>query len=286
MPVTGNKSYHPQSLSIRLRADGFSFFVCDPQANSLIRGEHFSVPEGENLATRLQTEIKRPDYFNRQIDQACVLVDTPSMHVPLEEFRRDEAADLFHFTLADHDARAERVAYTILPELESAELYAIPFDVEEAILQYYPMARFFAARAMLTERLLHHYQDATDEAHRLYVCLRDDRIDLVAFNDNRLRFANSFITSQAANIQYFVLNTWQMLGLDAEADRLVILSEAPTANAGAASAASDLAALQQGFGLYLRHVDTLSPESLFPRVPLAREKQIPLDLKALLLNRI
>jgi hypothetical protein len=36
----------------------------------------------------------------------------------------------------------------------------------------------------------------------------------------------------------------------------------------------------------LLHIDTLTPADLFPRVPLAREKQVPVDLMALLLNRI
>lgn len=281
MPATGSKSYHPLSLSIRLRADGFSFFVCDTQSNSLIRGEHFRIDDGESVALRLQHELARSDYYNRQIEQAFVLVDTPSTHVPLEEFHRGEAADLYHFTFAQTDSQTQRVAYTILPELESVALYAIPRDVEEVILQYYPMARFFAARAMLTERLLHLHEDTADQAARLYVCLYDGRIDVIAFADSHLRFLNTFATNKPANIQYFVLNVWQMLGLDPENDRLVLISEVPGTDAE-----STLTALQQGFALYLRHTDTLTSDDLFPRVPLARERQLPLDLKALLLNRI
>jgi len=286
MPATGSKSYHPLSLSIRLRADGFSFFVCDPQTNSLIRGEHFRLADDEALATRLQHELGRPDYFNRQIEQAFVLVGTPSTHVPIEEFHRGEAAEFYHFTFAGHDPSTERVAYTILPELESVEIYAIPHDVEEVILQYYPTARLFASRAMLTERIFHVYEDNADDAKQLFVCLYDGHIDVIAFAESHLRFANTFEATAPANIQYFVLNIWQMLRLDAEADRLVLITETASADSGTSVDSSTLSSLQQGFSLYLRNIDTLTPDDLFSHVPLAREKQMPLDMKALLLNRI
>ena len=111
-------------------------------------------------------ELSKPDYFNRQIDQAYVLICSPSTHVPLEEFRRDEAAALYGFTFAGEEMESLRVAYTIQPQLESVELYAIPRDVEETILQFYPTARFFASRAMLMERLLHFDEDAGTSCRR------------------------------------------------------------------------------------------------------------------------
>ena len=116
MPATGNNSYTPLSLSIRLRADGFSFFVCDVQSNSLIQGEHFAATEACPLPELLQRELARPEYFNRQIVQAYVLVCTPSTHVPLEAFRRDEATELFACTFPHQSIIDHRVAYTILRE--------------------------------------------------------------------------------------------------------------------------------------------------------------------------
>ncbi len=277
MPATGSKSFTPLSLSIRLRADGFSFFVCDVQSNTLIQGEHFAASDACSLAEQLQRELSRPEYFNRQIDQAYVLVCTPSTHVPLEAFRREEAVDIFSFTFPQQSLLDTRVAYTILPELESVELFAINRDVEDAILQYYPTARIFASRSMLIERLLRYADDSLSDCRHLFCCLDDDGVDVVTFADGRLRYANTFVEKKNANIQYLVLNVWQMLGLNAEADHLVIV---------AAEAYPELNQLRQGFGLYLRNVDSVQPSELFPNVALARERKMPLDLKALLLNRL
>lgn len=276
MPATGNKSYHPLTLSIRIFADGFSFFVCDPQTSNLVRGEHFQL-RSEPMAVRLQHELSKSDYNNRQIDQVYVLVCTPSIHVPLEEFHRDEASSLYAFALADQDMSRLRVAYTIQPELESVEVYAVARDVEEAILQFFPTARFFASRAMLMERLKRYDDTADSHSRRLFACVSHEGLEVVAFNDGHLHFANTFDTAVNADIQYFTLNTWQMLGLDAEQDYLVLIVE---------TGDEQVRALQTSFAAYVRHIDVLPSSALFSHVPLAGESEIPLDLKALLLNRL
>ena len=276
MPVTGSKPYHPLSLSIRLHADGFSFFVCDLQNSSLIRGEHFRRAENLSLADQLLQELSRPDYFNRQIDQCYVLLCGNSTHVPLEEFRRDEAATLYAYTFGQQDMNQWRVAYNILPQLECVELYAVPRDVEEAILQFYPTARFFAARAILMERLLLIEDDAHRNAPGLYVISETNAYTLYSFEGRHLRFANTFSVTDAADALYFILNVWQQLALDALQHHLIFLTDNSVRDQE----------VQKSLADYLLHIDVLTPPDVFPRVPLAREKQVPVDLMALLLNRI
>ena len=219
-------------------------------------------------------ELSKPDYFNRQIDQAYVLICSPSTHVPLEEFRRDEAAALYGFTFAGEEMESLRVAYTIQPQLESVELYAIPRDVEETILQFYPTARFFASRAMLMERLLHFDEDAGTSCRRLYLCPEARGFSLFAFEDGHLLFANTFAVTTTADTLYFILNTWQTLGFQALTDHLILC------------AMPDKDELQQALAEYILHVEAVRDTDLFPRVPLTNEKEVPTDLKALLLNRL
>ena len=68
-----------------------------------------------------------------------------------------------------------------------------------------------------------------------------------------------------------------MLGFDAEQDYLVLIVETGDEQAQA---------LQTAFAAYVRHIEALSSSALFSHVPLASETQVPLDLKALLLNRL
>ena len=279
MPETGNKPYHPLSLSIRIHADGFSFFVCDLQTSSLLRGEHFRRDGSNSMARQLVQEVSRPDYFNRQIDQCFVLVCSPSTHVPLEAFHRDEAATLYNFAFTGQEMSQLRVAYNILPVLECAEIYAVPLDIEEAILQFYPTARFFASRAILMERLLSCEEDRDKQqadSQRLYAVSEAEGYSFYAFGERRLRFANTFTATAPADALYFALNIWQQLGMDALRDKLFIV--APQGERDEQ--------LEKLLKTYLMNVGKLQTTDLFPRVPLARERQVPVDLMALLLNRI
>lgn len=241
-----------------------------------MRGEHFQM-DGEPIAERLQRELGKSDYNNPQIDQVYVLICTPSLHVPLEEFRRDEAAAFYAFALAEQDMSRLRVAYTIQPDLESVEIYAVERDVEEAILQFFPTARFFASRALLMERLKRYDDTADDHSSRLYACVTPEGLEVTAFRDGHLHLANSFETTVNADIEYYTLNVWQTLGLQAEQDHLTLIVETGDTQAQA---------LLSDFSAYVRHVDLLPAASLFSRVPLASEAQVPVDLKALLLNRL
>lgn len=277
MPATGNKSYHPLSLSIRIHADGFSFFVCDPQTSSLVRGEHFRTSDSMSLAQQLQQQLSRPDYFNRQIDQTYVLLCSPATRVPLEEFHRDEAAAVYGHVFASQHIDELRVAYTIQPQLESVEIYAIPREVEEAILQYYPTARLFASRAMLMERLLRFDEDYRQgNAHYLYMCPEEKGFSLFAFKDGHLWLANTFHSDYLIDTLYYTLNIWQTLGFDNRNDHLVLCYQL----------ASDAEPLRKALAEYIVNVQTVLHTVIFPNVPLAHEKQVPADLKALLLNRL
>ena len=244
--------------------------------SSLIRGEHFRLADSLSLAEQLTQELTRPDYFNRQIDQCFVLVCTPSTRVPLEEFHREEAAALYALAFDQGNAAEQRVAYNILPQLESAEIYAIPADVEEAVLQFYPTARFFASRAILMERLLLLEEDQPEQQRRLYVCSETDGYSLYAFDGRRLRYANTFQIASVPDALYFILNVWKQLELDQQKDSLKLLASQDENNEE----------LRQALSEYLLNIEALSPADIFPRVPLAREKQVPVDLMALLLNRI
>ena len=278
MQVTGrNKSYHTLSLSIRLHADGFSFFVCDLQAGTLMRGEHFTLDGDETIADRLTQELARQDYFNKQINQAFVMVDTPSTLVPLEAFRREEAAALYTAAFSYAQQATPRVAYTIMPHLEAVEIFAIDSQAEEAILQFYPTARFFGSKAMLLERLARIESDSKedDTQRQLFYLDQPDAICLMAVDDGHILFANQFAATTIADKMFFLLSVWKQLELDAQEDALVVLARKEQQPAD----------LCKELTAYLAHVELMQPDDLFADVPLSREPQVPLPLMALLLNR-
>ncbi len=282
MPATGSKTYRPLNLSIRLRADGFSFFVCDAQAASLVRGEHFKLEEGTTLAERLTRELARTEYNNRQIEQVFVLVGGPVTHVPLEEFRRDEAATMYNFVVSTPEGVKQHVGYNILPQLEVVELFAIADDVEEAIIRFHPTARLFAANAMVLERLCTgNNSSSADISTELYAYQpSDNQLTIVACRNDKkvttLQMANTYDIAGADDAVYFILSVWQMFNMIQTTDGITLLGQK-----------SELMnEILKRLKEYVIHVHHLLPNDFFPNMPLAREREVPLDLMALLLNRL
>lgn len=284
MPATGNKSFRPLSLSIRLRADGFSFFVCDIQTAALIRGEHF---RGDaDTAQAIAEVLQRKEYSGSQIDQVYVLAQPPFCHVPLEHFRREEATAFYKLAVNSDTTVPPRVGYNILPSLEVAILYAIPADVEEVILQYFPTARFFASQAMLIERLAVNAESLRDDdsdALPLFVCIDDFQLsvhhfipDATATETPRLHFTNTFNVATTDDALYFILAVWKALGLNATKDTVILLGQPSPL----------LQELHDALADYVINLRQIAADSLFPNISLAREREVPLDLMSLLLNRI
>lgn len=282
MPVTGNNHHITLTLSIRLSADGFCFYVCNPQDNSLIRSERFVLSPTEDMADRLQSELSKQEYFNRNIDQVFVLSCSPSTRIPIEEFKREEAQALYELTFSLTDISQYHIIYNILPRLEAAELHRISRSVESIILQFYPTARFFGTNAMLLERLFHIEEEEKISEQRLYLCDLPEQFALFAFRDKRLIYANNFAKGTPNDSLYQILYAWKVLNMRAETDHLVIFSN-DTIRANSLSQTSHLARL---LSEYLAYIDPITPATLFPRVPLAYEKNIPVDLITLLLNRL
>jgi len=282
MPAIGNNHNITLTLSIRLSADGFCFFVSNPQDNSLIKAKRFVAKEGESLSDLLLRELGQPEFYNRNIDQVFVLTSAPSTRVPIEEFRREEAQTLYELVFNIPDIEKLHVGYNILPRLEAVELYSIPRDVEDTILQFYPTARFFGTNSMLLERLLHLEEEEEESTYqRLYLCFLPEQICLFKFEGGKLAFANGYQTSSIENMVYLILYAWKTLGLNAETDHLVFIT-----NEASGSSMSNSTRLSTRLTNFLAHIDSITPSMLFPRVPMAHEKELPFDLLALLLNRL
>lgn len=234
------------------------------------------------MAERIMHELSKPEYFNRNIDQVFVLSCSPSTRVPIEEFKREEAQALYELTFSLPDMERRHVVYNILPRLEAVELYSIRRDIEDAILQFYPTARFFGTNAMLQERLLHIEEETEQAGQRLYLCFLPEHLSLFLFQDGRLCYANNFPKSSINDALYMILYVWRTLGLSPDTDQLITFSsELPSK-----FISSNTSRLVQMLSDYIAHIEFLTPARLFPRIPLAHELDIPVDLLSLLLNRL
>lgn len=222
MQVTGNKSLHPYSLSIRISADGFSFLIRRSAQGEIIQRDNFLVDTPDEMGAAMRRALMRPKLMERNFQHVTVEVDGPCTRIPLDEFRREELSTLYQLTFSSLDMAHRRIHYEILSMLEVAELFSLPLEVEDAILQVYPDARITGLYGHVMQQWC--ALDRKSPAG-LYAYLGGEQMLLFSFSSGQLRFANTYATSSAADRLYFLLYVWKTLELSQESDRCVLLGE-------------------------------------------------------------
>lgn len=271
MQATGNNQQKPYSLSIRLHADGFSFYGYNPSETEAIKKEAFRYREGESHADTLEKALAQSALTGRKSYTGVYgLVAGPSIQVPLEAFRKEEANTLFRLTFAQN--QTGKIYYNILPHLEIAKIFSVEKDVEQTLCLHFPGIRFYHAETMLLEKML---TFDTKDCRRLYVYFHEEEMLVFRYQEQKLHYANTFPADQTDNAAYFILSVWKHLGLDAREGECILLGE----NGIKAECARTL-------GKYLYRVKSLASADIYRRYAPARSEQIPFDLLTLLVNVI
>lgn len=271
MQATGNNQNQAYSLSIRLHADGFSFYSYSPNEAEAIKEENYRYQEGESRTACLEKALAQSVLTKRQSYLSVYgLIIGPSVQIPLESFHKEEANTLFRLTFAQE--HTGKIYYNILPHLEIAKVFSIDKDIETLLRKHFPGIRFYHAETMLLEKML---PFESREKQRLYVYFHEQEMFVFSYKDQKLQYANTFPADQTDNAAYFILSVWKSLSPDSREGECILLGENPI-KAGCA----------QTLGKYLHNVKPLSSADIYRRYTPARNTQTPFDLLTLLVNVI
>ena len=124
MQETGNNQSQTYNLSIRLHADGFSFYSYNPTRTEPVAIEDYIYHEEESVAETLKKAIAQSAIVRKRNNPVVYgLVTGLSMQVPLECFRKEEAHALYRLTYAQE--KTGKTYYNILPHLEIAQIFTV-----------------------------------------------------------------------------------------------------------------------------------------------------------------
>ena len=225
MQVTGNKSLISNSLSIRLGADGLSFYITDSADGRLLEQRHFSVTQGDTLLSLLGRVLGSPAFTRVEYARVSVLVDSPSTRVPLQEFRDDEVQAVYRLVFGDVNLQGEVVRHDVLSALEIVELYPVDLQAELVVKQYFPQSEWHSFYGQMLEHTGALYRRSQTTAQTMYVVTRASQMLVTVFSPSGLLFANTFRTPSNANRRYFILNVWKQLEMSQDDDICVLMDE-------------------------------------------------------------
>lgn len=257
-------------LTIRLSRKTIAFSALDKESEKQVRYEPYTVKSGMSLAANLREALKECELPQNDFGKAQVMIDTPVLMVPTDEFGEDSIATLYRHSFIGYDN--DVVLHTVLPDLNAVAAFSIGKDLHIVIEDNFSDVRYLPLMLHVWNHL--HVRSFTGTYRKLYAYFHNKQLDIFSFDKNRFKFTNSFEASHAKDAIYFMLYVWKQMGLDTHKDELHLVGEMPAKD-------DMLADLRR----YLQKVYIINPSAEFNRAPITQIKGLPFDLLSLYVKR-
>ena len=260
-----------RKLIIRIGRNTLSFTLPDPaDKEQPLRHEPYVVKGGISMAANLREALKTASLPSGNLKRVQVVIDTPSMLVPIEQFEEENINDLYAYTFAPSQ-EPRKILFNVLPDLKAVCLFPINKDLYGVINVRYDDVQFIHALAPVWRHM--HQRSFTGHFNKLYASFLGRQLCLFAFQQNRFKFCNTFDASHAQDALYFIMYVWKQLRMDAFRDELHLSGEVPEEKQ-----------LMQELKQYLQKVYLSNPAAEFNQAPATKVKGMPYDLMTLIVK--
>ncbi len=210
-------------LVIRISDNSLSFSTFREDSPRTIDYEPYMVRQGIAMAANLRQALAECRLPRTASDSATVLIDTPVLLVPVEEYNHDSVSIEYKTVFTGHDS--DDVIGAVLPGENAVAAFALNRDLKMVVDDHFPENTFMPLMQPVWNCL--HRRSFYGLRQKLYCYFHDRKVDVASFRQNRFRFANRFNATHAQDAAYFVLYVWKQLGMDNRTDELHLVGEIP-----------------------------------------------------------
>lgn len=239
--------------------------------NKVVHYEPYTVKSGMSIAANLRNAFRESDILLHQNTRVQVLVDAPTLLIPMEEFDEEEVEVLFRHTFPDH--RNEVVMWNVMPDINCIAVFSINKDTRTVVSDHYTDVRIIPVMMPVWQHL--HKRSYAGAARKLYVYFHDRQLSVFAFAKNRFRFANTFSATETTDIVYYILYVWKQLGMDQRKDELYFVGNIANSEE-----------LRTELKKYVVNTFRINPAAEFNRAPITQIPQATYDLMCHLNQRV
>lgn len=250
-------------MTIRVAHGSLAFAIADPMSDTQIAFEPYIAKSGVSMAANLREAFKTSTLLQRQTTKARVLVDSPALLVPIEEYKEEDNETLYMHSFPDTEGCM--VANNVMPGLNSVALFALNRDLKLVVEDHYQDVHFTCLMRPVWDYL--HHRSFIGNRRKLYAYFHDNVLELFSFERNRFVFCNRYAARHTKDAVYFILFVWKQLALDQMRDELFLVGDIPDKE-------NLLAILRK----YVSVVIVINPSANFNRAPLTQIKGITFDL--------
>ena len=267
--IDNNISDNRIRLTIRIGEGSMMFAVGDPQADDNIVFEPYELNNSISIAANLREAFKKSELLQSGYKRVLLVVDTPAMLVPLDEYREQDVETLYKHTFKWQ--RSEDIVTSILPELNAVAVFAVNKDLKMVVDDHFADIRM---QPLMQAVWTHLYRRAfTGTRQKLFAYFHDKRMEVMRFQRNRFEFSNSYEATGTSDILYFLLYVWKLMGMDRGDNELYMVGNIPNRDEMRGE-------LQQ----FISRNYIMNIETDFNNAEMAKRNDIPYDLKTLYLD--
>lgn len=259
-----------QRLILRISQTSLSFSAIDSRYPGQIRFEPYTMKSGISPAANLRQAFKENSLLQDGYERCLVLIDSPYLLIPIEEFKKEEQDTLYRYTLPGH--RNDVILSAILPDLNAVVVFSLNKDLKVVMDDHFKETRFLPLMQPVWQHL--HRRSFTGMYGKLYGYFHDRKLEITVFGHTRFKFYNAFDVRHGGDAVYFLLYVWRQLGMDARKDELHLVGEIP-----------DNIPLTENLKKFLAKVYPLNPVAEFNRAPMTQVKGLPFDLMTFYMDK-
>jgi len=236
-------------LSLQVSPDGLSFCLLDSIRNKFVMIRSFGAEENKYFNTDKISELLRNDDFltKRYKKVNCVLPSSKFTLVPTPLYDPGKKDEYFTFNHNLDDGNIVLTNKVVDPD--AFLMFSASKPIFDLINSIYPGVHPYHHIKLL----LDHTSAARKSVNGNYIHVHVERdfFNLIVFNNNILKFCNSFTYRNISDVLYYVLNVFR---------NLVIKQEETIYFSGLTEKYDDLSS---SFSLYIRNIKFTEPSGNF-----------------------
>lgn len=271
MPETGNKIQNDNRmrLVIRIGTDSLSFSVGNPRAAGNIVFEPYELKSGISMAANLREAFKSSELLMSGYKRVLVLVDSPVMLVPADEFVEADLQTMYVHTFTAH--AKDVICHSALPELNAIAAFGMNKDLKTVIDDHFAETAFMPVSQPVWTHL--YRRGFAGVRSKLFAYFHDKKMDVFSYANNRFKFCNTFDATHAHDALYYLLYAWRQLAYSPDNDEIHLCGDIIHRDW-----------LMENIRKHVTRAYTVNPSAEFNRAKAATIPSVTYDLMALHLD--
>lgn len=259
-------THEKAKLTIRVSENSLAFAAKADADARRIDYEPYHIKAGISIAANLRQAFGKSRLLSAGYQEALVVVDSPVLLVPIEEYEENDIAALYAH--AFKPATGNTVLHSVLPAQNAVAAFAVNSDLKLVVSDNFKQSSFVPLMQPVWNYL--HKRSFTGTRRKLYAYFHDRHVDVCCFRQNRFRFSNSFDADHTKDVVYYILYVWDQLGLDTSHDELHI-----------AGTPAERDTLMATLRKYVKNVHEVKPAADLGYALTEYSSDMPLDLQIL-----